>query len=387
MNPAIKQLFKLIRDFFAAYDSDEIEAQEFHDFYDLQFPNARNAESMHIMITEVFDNKPKPGMMGAIMDQFIEKHTATKMIEMLSDTMTGDKYGVIPSVMAEADHFIDIMENPPEELEKLEPVTKTILELVEEELLFEGLEWPLEELNDVLGGIRRKTLGLIYAYVDCGKTSLALNVAANCARQLHEKDEDGSILYLGNEEPASRMALRGVQAFTHCTRADLITNRIRYTEECREWGYDRLKFFGDVDTGDQVTSLVEEYKPRLTIIDIATDVDVSMEKHYGDEGVGYLKSLFKWYRRLSNRMDTAVLAVSQGTGAIENKRYPKLSDVYGSRSAVQGALDYAIGIGKKDDNQAKSDVRYINIPKNKLHDGLKAKIAVTFLAEECKWKS
>jgi hypothetical protein len=377
-------IFKLIKKFYLEYTKVSVDAQELHDYYDLCYPNARNAEDVHMFITDIFQREDKPEMIQAIIEQMVEKYKATKMIEMLAPTMTGDKYGKLPDIVREAEDFFDIMENPPEEMDRPQPLDMTISEVVQEELIFDGLEWPLDCFNDYLGGIRRGTLGLIYAYVDCGKTSLAMNIAAHAARQLAGTDE--CICYLGNEEPAKRLFIRGVQAFKHCTRRDVIKNHEQYTKECMKWGFDRLKFFGGVDNGDQVTSILKELKPRLAIIDIATDVDVKMEKHYGSEGVGYLKSLFKWYRRTTNRFDTSILAVSQGTGDIENKRYPKLSDVMGSRSAVQGALDYAIGVGQKIDDASKKNVRYINIPKNKLHDGEKAKFTVTFLPEVNEWK-
>lgn len=378
-----KVIFVLIKDYYLEYDQDAVDAQELHDFFDLQHPNARNAEAIHIMVTEIFNHEPKPHMIQAIVEQYIEKHKATKIIDMLAPTMTGDDFGKLPEVVREAEQFFDVMENPPEEMDRVTPVSASISELVEEELIFDGLEWPLEFLNDILGGIRKRTLGLIYAYVDCGKTSLALNVAANAARQLVGTDE--CIVYLGNEEPAKRMAIRGVQAFKHVGRKEVMANHAEYTKECMQWGYDNIKFFGGIDTGDHIIQVLKEFKPRLAIVDIATDVEVQMERHYGSEGVGYLKSLFKWYRRLGHRFDTSMLCVGQGTGEIANKRYPNLTDVYGSRSAVQGALDYAIGIGRKTDDAAKEYIRYLNIPKNKLHDGFKAKAAVQFDAEVCQW--
>jgi hypothetical protein len=380
-----KTIFILIKDFYLEYNQDEIDAQELHDYYDLKFPNARNAEDIHMMITEIFTKNPKPAMIQAIMEQFIEKHKAATMIDMLADTMTGDKFGRFPEVVREVESFHDIMENPPEEISKPEPVTMSIEELIETELVFQGMEWPIEEFNDILGGIRRRTLGLIYAFVDCGKTSLAMLIAAHAAHQLFTRELDDCVCYCGNEEPAGRIALRGVQAFMHCTRSQLLENPKHWADGARELGYDNMRFFGGMDTGDQIISVVKEFKPRLLIVDIATDVDVQMERHYGTEGVGYLKSLFKWYRRLSNRFDMSVLGVVQGTGDIEDKRYPKLSDVFGSRSAVQGALDYAIGIGRKPNDLAKAMMRYINIPKNKLHDGLQQKIALQFEAEVNRW--
>lgn len=379
-----RTVFLLIKDMYLEYDKDSIDAQDLHDYYDLKNPNARNAEDIHILITDVFDLEPKPDMIQQIIEQMIEKHKAAKMIEMLAPTMTGEKYGQFQDVAREIEGFHDLMENPPEDAERPQPLDMTISEIVQSELIFDGLEWPLDFLNDNLGGIRKGTLGLIYAYVDCGKTSLAMKVATHAARQLVGTDD--CVCYLGNEEPAKRLAIRAIQAFKECKRVEVIRNHEQYTEECLKWGFDRLKIFGEVNTGDQITSILKEFKPRLAIVDIATDVEVKMERHFGIEGVGYLKSLFKWYRRTTNRFDTSLIAVSQGTGEIENKRYPKLSHVMGSRSAIQGALDYAIGMGQKVEDASKSMMRYLNISKNKLHDGMKAKSAVTFDHEVNVWK-
>ena len=78
-----------------------------------------------------------------------------------------------------------------------------------------------------------------------------------------------------------------------------------------------------------------------------------------------------------------LLWVSQGVGLAENTQWLKLSDIYGSRVAIQGALDYAIGIGRKIDDPVSEDLRFINIPKNKLHDGEGGKFVVNFSKQTC----
>ena len=75
---------------------------------------------------------------------------------------------------------------------------------------------------------------------------------------------------------------------------------------------------------------------------------------------------FKWYRKLAIQNDMAIIGVSQGIGSAENTKWLKLSDIYGSRVAIQGSLDYAIGIGRTIDDPTEEDLRFINIPKNKL---------------------
>ena len=120
------------------------------------------------------------------------------------------------------------------------------------------------------------------------------------------------------------------------------------------------------------------------MIDQATDVNIDTMRRA--EGVEYQKQLFKWYRRLANIYECAIIGVSQGVGDAENTKWLKLSDIYGSRVAIQGALDYAIGIGRKTDDMALENIRYINIPKNKLFDGGSGHLTMKFTKQTCLWE-
>ena len=74
--------------------------------------------------------------------------------------------------------------------------------------------------------------------------------------------------------------------------------------------------------------------------------------------------------------NTSIICLAQAVGEAENRKYLKLSDIYGSRVGIQGELDYAIGIGRTMDDLAYANVRFINIPKNKLNEGDTAKFNV-----------
>ena len=96
-----------------------------------------------------------------------------------------------------------------------------------------------------------------------------------------------------------------------------------------------------------------------------------------------IQKLFNAYRELAKTYDTTIIGVAQGRGECENKKYLELSDIYGSRVAIQGELDWALGIGRMLD-PAYADQRFINIPKNKL--GENAKFVTTFDRHKCLWE-
>jgi hypothetical protein len=143
--------------------------------------------------------------------------------------------------------------------------------------------------------------------------------------------------------------------------------------------------FDEITSGDQIKYIIKEYHPTILFVDQATDVEVDTRFKPGNQ-VEYLKQLFKWYRRLANKNDCAIVGVSQGVGEAENKKWLKLSDIYGSRVAIQGALDYAIGIGRKVDDASLEDMRYLHISKNKLNDGSAGKFVTDFNRTICRWE-
>ena len=58
-------------------------------------------------------------------------------------------------------------------------------------------------------------------------------------------------------------------------------------------------------------------------------------------------------------------------------------EVYGARVAIQGALDWAIGIGKRENDVVDEDLRYVNVSKNK---GTEDKFVAHFDKYRCSWE-
>jgi len=213
-----------------------------------------------------------------------------------------------------------------------------------------------------------------------GKTSFALASATHFASQM---SDDDIIAYCGNEEAAPRLYLRAVQAFTGLTRTEIVQDPNKAEKMAIKKGLRKLRFFEDIINGEQLEFILQEHKPTIIFIDQATNVDVNVGRKV--EGVGYLEALFRWYRRIANRYNVGVVGVSQGAGDAGKKKKLELEDIYGSRVAIQASLDYAIGIGRTD-QAGYEDVRYFNVPKNKLKDGDPVYFSANFYRQRCRYE-
>lgn len=383
MEREVKLLFNLVHTYYKDFeDADLIESKDLFSYYDLQYPKARSRE-MHLdLISQVFTIKTNPELMKAHLDQLIEKHHATKIVNSLMPVLEGEKYGILDGVRLDVDNYIELLSNPPDSLVVPEPCELSVEELVTQEILEGGYPWHISTLTDIVGGVRPKTLGLIYAFVDAGKTSFGMASCANFARQIVSTKD--CIAYCGNEESAPRLRLRLIQSMLHWTRAQVRDDVKGAEREAYKRGLKNVLIFDQITAGEQIEYILKEHKPIIMYVDQSTDVDLQLSRKR--EGVDYLKALFKWYRNLATKHEVGIIGIAQGTGTAEDTKYLKLSDIYGARVAIQGALDYAIGIGKLEEDPIDSAQRYINVPKNKLADGDGGKFAVMFDHYQNNWK-
>jgi hypothetical protein len=378
----LKTLFNLLTTYYDEYEGeDSVSPGILLDYYELKFPKSKGKDDITTIVTNAFDIELNEDMVDGFLDQLNEKYVATTLVNKLMPVLEGEKYGIVAGLAGNIDNYIELMHNPPDNLAVPEPCELGIRELIKKEIHEPGIPWRLPYLTHKVGGLRPATLGLIFAFVDSGKTSFCLDNVAAWSDYLEEGE---TICYAGNEEAAGRLKLRGAQAWLK-QRVDWLRDNEREAEVMlSRTKFNSVKFFDDIVSGDQVKYILKTYRPRVLVVDQATDVDIHTKRKA--DGVEYLKQLFKWYRRLANEYQCAIVGVSQGVGDAENTKWLKLSDIYGSRVAIQGALDYAIGIGRKVDDAAAENQRYINIPKNKLNGGEGGKVTTNFVKQLCLWK-
>jgi hypothetical protein len=379
----LNTLFKLVHAYYKEHDKvDAVNKDELFNFYEIKFPKARDRDLHVELINRAYDIEIQPDLVKQSLDQVIERHTATMIVNKLLPVMEGEKYGILESITGDVDNYIDLLHNPPDSLVVPTPCGMSIEDLVAQEIHDAGIPWHLPILDNIIGGLRMKTLGLIYAFVDSGKTSFALSAAAAFAAAFAGTTD--RIAYAGNEEAAPRLKLRFIQALLNWTRGQISAQTQDALQHADEHGLNNVDIFDSVTTGHQVEYILKEYAPKILFVDQATDVDIDTKRK--SDGVEYLKQLFKYYRRLAGTYNCAIIGVAQGVGDAERTKWLKLSDIYGSRVAIQGALDYALGIGRVLDDPAQEDLRFINVPKNKLHDGRGDKFTTHFQRTICRFQ-
>lgn len=378
----IKLIIGLIHRYYEQYpEHSYIGKEELMTFYDFCYPNSRDKEIHHEQIGMVYEADVSTSVLIDLIEQMIERHHANEILNMLIPVIDGNKYGVLHRVTTEIEKFNAVLKNPPMEVKGLEPCNLTLEELVKQEIADPGIPWQLPKLNDIIGGLRRKTLGCIFAFVDSGKTSFGLSACASFAHNLRDTAE--TIVYAGNEESSPRLSLRLSQAMLHRTRREIETNFMEFETQRREHGYMRVKVLDSISTGTDLLRILDEWQPRVLFIDQGTKVTIDRGK---TKEIEALQTLFNFYREKAKEYDTSIICLAQGVGEAENRKWLKLSDIYGSRVAIQGELDYAIGIGRTLDDQYTENFRYINIPKNKLKDGETGRFQTVFTKEQCKWE-
>ena len=381
MEREIKVVFNLISRYYKSYkEHNYIGKEELVHFYDMNYPSSKEREVYVELIFDIFHKQISTDIMQDILEHTIEQHHASQILSKLIPVVEGNKYGVLSSITQDIDQFNAKMRNPPETSRELSPCMLSVKELVAQEIDGVGLSWPLQPLNQVLGTLRSKTLGVIYAFVDSGKTSFGVSCCANFAKQL--VGTSSTIVYAGNEEAAPRISLRLTQAFTNKTRRQIQEDPLSVDKERVELGWGRVFLFDSVSHISTVEKILSKLRPRVIFLDQGTKIKTDFA---GDNEIYSAQYLFNWYRERAKLYDTNIICLAQATGECENRKYLKLSDIYSSRVAIQGEIDYAIGIGRSIDDLSLSRIRYFNVPKNKLNDGESVRFSTVFNKEYCQF--
>jgi len=244
-----------------------------------------------------------------------------------------------------------------DEIEEIEWVTTDIDELIEEEELALGLRWRLNVLNQSLGPLRKGNFGQIFARLETGKTAMWISEVTYMAEQVEQP-----ILIFFNEEGGKDIVWRMYSAVTGLTYLELMNNRKRAKEIWKDKIGDKIKFIDEPTLVEKKTmeKVIEQIKPSLIVID-------NMEKvkgFVGDRKDLVLHEIYKWGRELAKTY-CPVITVGQADGTGHNDRYINESQMADSKTAKPSELDFIIGIGRTD-KEGYENVRYINIPKNKL---------------------
>ena len=218
-----------------------------------------------------------------------------------------------------------------------------------------------KKLNDRLrGGAIAGDHLLVFGRPEVGKSLFVINIAAKAIKQGYR------VLYLGNEEPIYRTAMRIICNLTGATYSQFEDKPKEAVAAARKLGLDNLfAFHMTPGSLQEVELLVRESKPDLVFIDQLSGLD-----HGESNEVTRLLKLARGFRSMAAKYEfVAVSVVQAGTksekAGEEPGAYLNMGDVYGSRTGIPAMCDLMVGVGVNDDFRAMGQ-RIITLPKNKL---------------------
>ncbi len=312
-----------------------------------------------------------------VIEATCERHFMSEVVDKAAQCLDNNQAGVLSSVQDIVDEYHGIIRRPPIELVEYK---LDLTKLINDEILTNGAPFCNQTPNDIIRGMRTGQLGLIYAYVDTGKTSYGVSNMCSVAKYLKDNNIARPVIYAANEEDISRVSLRTIQCLCNWNSDEIAANAKTVTSVIQQRGYGHMLFFDQVVSMPLVEKLLIKYNPRVMFIDQGTKVNIPRSKH---DGVNRLEEVFNTYRSLAKQHDCTIVCLAQGGDTCDGKKYPELRDIYGSHVAIQGELDWAISLGVDGSDSKYKDWRFCNITKNK---GDRGSYSTRFDTKRCQFR-
>lgn len=301
-----------------------------------------------------------------------------------------------------ADALLGIAENKEANLEEIKSLVTAIETEDYEETTTEYVGTEIEALVDDIasnykwrfnipalasacGNIGAGTLGIVTAVPDGGKTCFMVNLVFGRDGFLNQ---GAKVHYIGNEEPAQRTMLRGVNCFTGIPTRYLIGPEMVANRAKAQAAFDTIRgnifIQNSVDmTIDKLDRYCKDKKPDILIIDQLDKLKIQGFKDGND--VAKLAAIYAAVREIAKRRAVAILGVCQAGDGAQGKLYYGYDDLYGSKTMKAGEADYilCLGMAPKPEGNAEQKpgaegFRMINIAKNKSPGGNKNPIGCQF---------
>ena len=214
-------------------------------------------------------------------------------------------------------------------------------------------------IGDVLQGMWRGNLGIIFARPEVGKTTFC---AYLCSKYVKQKK---TIIYWANEEPAKLVKLRMIQSYFAITKKEMNTNRRKYIALYRERIKPYLRIMDAVGTSiEEINDFAQLNKPDIMFCDQLDKFKVRGEFGRGDER---LKEIYVLAREVAKRNNLLMWAISQASYDAHDRAFIDYAMLDNSKTGKAGEADVIIGLGKTGSSEVENNVRHICISKNKIN--------------------
>lgn len=221
-------------------------------------------------------------------------------------------------------------------------------------------------IDKVIGGIRKSTVFIVGARPSTGKTSFALNIAAN---QLN--DTNKKVMFFSLEMSSEMIFERLISArnnieYEKFSRNNLSDEEIKkiaaHSQKLKEDG--RFFVVDDVYNVEQICNLISENKPDLAVIDFMQIISAMGKFENARNRIDYISNLFK---RTAKSTECVIVVLSQLSRI--GKDAPTMSDLKESGGLEQDgdyiALLHRPYVLNKNDGNIRPEETELLLDKNK----------------------
>jgi|CXWL01.1.fsa_nt_gi hypothetical protein len=230
--------------------------------------------------------------------------------------------------------------------------------LVNTVLTGSGIEWRLDELNVSVGQLHKSDFILIGKRPEVGGTTFLISEFTYMVKQL---PQGTNAIIFNNEEGGDKLAIRLIQGALGITTSDILADPQQAIDDYNTYlGGRKITIMHKVDLSMHD---IREVLAGGTYWLIGINVLEKVRAHNKEDDVTRRQRLAQDCRGLADKYG-AVFAVSQAGDQAEGHKFLNQSQLYGSRTGVQGEIDVMIMIGQSND-PGQRDIRGISICKNK----------------------
>lgn len=358
----IKKVYHVVEEYFKNADTD-LTAKDAQNLFFAKYPamTSSDKKNMRIFFTnldsESTDNKQATEeLLKTVKNQYYQKAAATELLDQHDGKSTD--WDAVQQIIDDARKEFEVAE---EEFENLTDDLVSLLEFGAEE---QKWKFPIENLNEKLGGIGPGVFGLISARPNAGKTAMCISCV------FHPEGwaaQGAKVALFCNEEAAFRTKKRGITCFTGVKPEEWVERKDEVTEAWNEVS-GSLSVFDVVGmTLGNLEKWIDENRPDIVVVDQLDKVNVpgSANRRKDEE----IRQLYTATRELAKKYDCAIVGVGQASADAEGKIYFGFDMLEHSKTGKAAECDFIITIGKATiESMGGEDTGYrmANICKNKI---------------------
>lgn len=347
--PELHYLYRCLEELHTQHPATDFSIDELSAYFFAKYPDAKK-ETYQELLKRASEAEISDEVGAGILQQIKQRQGALKLSE-------------ISYAVSQGRSSIEELQEAAKELDATEVVSDDLVGIdLDLELLLDsairvpGLRWRLDFLNKSLGSLRRGDFGFLMKRPETGGTAF---LASEVSYMLDQTDEP--IIWLNNEGPDNKVAIRVYQAYFGVDLQTLIGNSARYKEEFKRRVGSKFQFFGaDYSNKLSIERIYKKYKPALIVYD---QID-KLAGFTADREDLRLGNIYEWARNLCIPCGAAI-GVTQASGQAEGVKWLNMSHTANSQTSKAAEAEFMLGIGKSS-NPEEDGSRFISICKNKL---------------------